>query len=309
MRSINVRPLSDDLPFGARVSGVDLPSLAVADNRELLRDVFERRGLVVFEGMDGSSELHLGLSEVFGPLAHHALAEDKDAKPEVVNLNQKQDVIEIDGKELAAYLPWHFDACYTEKLNRAAILRPVEVPPEGGMTGFADGIQLYQAISPELRSAFEQRKILYHSALMFTQQRFAPPKGRWISLSDGAAELIDKCRNARRSVHPAIWQRPSGERVLHVSPWQAAGILGEETSEGDALLEELCQEIYAKMTPYWHKWRLTDLVLWDNQRFIHSVSGNDRTYARHMQRATIEGDYGLGAFEQGATGELPPMMG
>jgi taurine dioxygenase len=309
MPSISVRALSDDLPFGARVNGLDMAAVADKGLRAELRDVFERRGVVVFEDTDRSTELHLALSEVFGPLAHHALTEDKSAKPKVVNLDQKQDVIEIAGEELAAYLPWHFDACYTEKLNRAAILRPVSIPPEGGMTGFADGIQLYEAISSELRDAFEDRKIIYHARLMFTHQRFAPPPGRWISLSDGAAELIERCEDTRRSVHPAIWRRASGEKVLHVSPWQAAGILGEETPEGDALLEALCQEIYAKMTPYWHKWRLTDMVLWDNQRFIHAVSGNERRYARHMQRATIEGDYGLGAFEQGATGSEPPMMG
>jgi taurine dioxygenase len=183
------------------------------------------------------------------------------------------------------------------------------MPPEGGMTGFADGIQLYNAISPGLRDRFEQARIIYFSKLMFTHQKFGIPEGRWISLSDEAAELIEKCEGTRRSVHPAIWQRESGERVLHVSPWQAAGIQGQEDAKGDAELEALCQEIYAKMTPYWHRWELSDMVLWDNWRFIHAVSGSDPQYTRHMQRATIEGDYGHGAFEDGSTGSDPPMMG
>lgn len=309
MSSIEVTPLSDDLPFGARVSGVDLRVLEDEAVRRELRAVFERSGVVVFKNVERSSELHLALSGVFGRLQHHALAEDKTKTPEVVNLNQKQDVLEVDGEPLAAYLPWHFDACYTAKLNRAAVLRPIEIPSEGGMTGFADGIQLYRAISPRLRERFEDARILYSAKLMFHHQKFGVPEGRWISLSDGAADLIEKCEGTLRSVHPAIWQRETGERVLHVSPWQAAGILGHEDAEGDALLEDLCQEIYAKMTPYWHRWELDDMVLWDNPRFIHAVSGNDPRYARHMQRATIEGDYGLGAFEDGATGSEPPMMG
>lgn len=310
MASINVSQLADELPFGACVTGVDLEALKDEDVRSRLRDVFEERGVVVFKGLERSSELHLALSGVFGPLQHHALMADKDTKPEVVNLNQKQDVIEADGKLLGAFLPWHFDACYTEKLNRAALLQPIELPPEGGMTGFADGIQLYHAISPDLRERFEDLKIIYNARLMFMHQRFGMPKDhRWISISDSAAELIEKCDGTRRSVHPAIWTRQSGERVLHVSPWQAAGIQGHEDAEGDALLEALCQEIYAKMTPYWHKWELTDMVLWDNWRFIHAVSGNDPKYVRHLQRATIEGDYGLGAFEDGTTGDEPPMMG
>jgi taurine dioxygenase len=62
------------------------------------------------------------------------------------------------------------------------------------------------------------------------------------------------------------------------------------------------------MKPYWHKWELTDMVLWDNWRFVHAASGNDPKYTRHLQRTTIEGDYGLGSFELGATGNEPPKM-
>jgi taurine dioxygenase len=67
--------------------------------------------------------------------------------------------------------------------------------------------------------------------------------------------------------------------------------------EGDALLEALCQEMCACMTPYRHSWKPTDMVIWDNWRFIHSVGGNPPQYERRMQRTTIGGDYGLGRME------------
>lgn len=307
MSAITITDLPGDVPFGAQVHGVTLGGLADEAVRGQLREAFDARGVLVFKEMEGSSELHLSLSEVFGGLQHHALM-DKESDEKVVDLQQAQDVVELDGTRLAAFLPWHFDACYTEKLNRGAILRPVELPPEGGLTGFTDGIQLYRDISPELRAKFENRKVIYHSYLMFMNQRFGVPQGqRWISLSPSASEMIEKCKESLRSVHPAIWERRTGERVLHVSPWQAAGILGEENPEGDALLEALCDEIYAKMKPYWHRWQLNDMVLWDNLRFIHAVSGNDPQYNRHLQRATIEGDYGHGSFESGV-GSEPPMM-
>lgn len=310
MTRLNVSNLSEDISFGALVTGVTTAMLDDNAIRDELRQVFEDRGVIVFKNTERSSAFHLALSSVFGKLQHHGLAQDKAAEPQVVDLNQKQDVIEIDGERLGAFLPWHFDACYTEKLNRAALLRPIELPPTGGMTGFADGIQLYNAISPELRRKFEDQKIIYYSKLMFMHQRFGMPSNyRWVSLSDSAAETIEKCEGSLRSVHPAIWQRSSGERVLHVSPWQAAGIYEQENPDGDALLESLCQEIYEKMVPYWHQWELNDMVLWDNWRFIHAVSGNQPQYTRHLQRATIEGDYGLGHFEEGAQGREPPMMG
>lgn len=309
MPSIEIADLRDDLSFGATVRGVTLQVLTDEAVRQQLRDAFDARGVLVFKDTDRSTELHIALSEVFGQLQAHALSQGDE--PEVVDLKQvaEQDLVEIDGKRLAAFLPWHFDACYTAKLNRAAILRPVALPDEGGMTGFADGIQLYEAISPKLRAAFEHRRIVYYSYLMFQNQRFGVPANQsWVSLSTAAAEMIAQCEGTRRSVHPAIWQRASGEKVLHVSPWQAAGIAGEMTPEGDELLERLCDEIYGKMRPYWHRWQHSDMVLWDNLRFIHAVSGNDPSYQRHLQRATIEGDYGLGAFADVAGAE-PPMMG
>ena len=84
---------------------------------------------------------------------------------------------------------------------------------------------------------------------------------------------------------------------MPVAPWQAAGIDGMMTPEGDALFAALIEDIYAKVIPYRHKWSPTDMVIWDNWRFIHSVGGNPPQYARQMQRTTIVGDYGLGRME------------
>jgi taurine dioxygenase len=39
------------------------------------------------------------------------------------------------------------------------------------------------------------------------------------------------------------------------------------------------------------------MVLWDNWRLLHAVSGHPPQYRRRLQRTTIQGDYGLGYFE------------
>lgn len=45
------------------------------------------------------------------------------------------------------------------------------------------------------------------------------------------------------------------------------------------------------------------MVIWDNWRMLHAVSGHDPDEARVMHRTTIEGDYGLGYFEGHAVGD------
>ena len=305
MTSIQERPLAENLPFGTRITGVRWETVESEDFRRRVRTIFEDRGLIVFEDVEPCDEMLVALSNIIAPLQDLSLEEvsrvDGNTMPGVVRFKNEpgdDNVFEIDGKIVSGWLSWHFDACYTSVLNRGGVLRVVENPAEGGLTGFADGIQLYSAISPELREKFEDLRILYQTKLMFMNQRFGLPKQfRQIRLQKEAWRLFEEVENARRSSHPAIWRRSSGERVLHVSAFQAAGIQGHEDPAGDAMLETLLQEIYATMTPYWHRWKSTDMVAWDNWRFIHSVSGNDPKYARCVHRTTISGDYGLGAFD------------
>jgi taurine dioxygenase len=101
--------------------------------------------------------------------------------------------------------------------------------------------------------------------------------------------------------------------IVHVSPYMAEGILGEENAQGDALLEEVCQTInqVAKTYSYHHRWKPTEMVIWDNWRMLHAVSGNRPEDERVMYRTTIKGDYGLGRFEKpkhGATLAPAPYL-
>jgi taurine dioxygenase len=306
--SLIEKPLDADTGFGARVAGVTRAALGDAEVRRQISDIFERRGVLVFEDMEPTSEMQLELSSVFGALRNHAMnsvpRENVGGEATVMVLNfhpGDTDLFEVGGKTLSGWIPWHYDACYARELYRGAVLRAIDIPPEGGLTGFADGIQLYQAISPELRERFEHLDIVYHPGLMFMHQRFGLPRDfSVVRLQEATRKVIAAAEGAPRAIHPAIWTRKTGEKVLHVSPWQAAGIAGHEDAEGDALLEALCQEIYAKMRPYWHRWSPTDMVVWDNWRTIHSVSGHDPAHARRVHRATIAGDYGLGRMENDA---------
>ena len=149
-----------------------------------------------------------------------------------------------------------------------------------------------------MRDRFENLDIVYHTHLMFHNMRFGLPKSfKQVKVRPMITEMLAATKDAPRAVHPAIWTRETGEKVLHVAPWQAAGIVGMMTPEGDELFAALIDEIDVKVKPYRHKWSHTDMIIWDNWRFIHSVGGNPPQYSRQMQRTTIEGDYGHGRFE------------
>jgi len=158
MPDLSVRPLSNDLPFGARIGGVTLANAGDADVRAQINEVFTDRGMIVFEDMEPSNAMQQALSEVFGAPQVYALTDVVESSDRVdvgVVEFEYGEVFEVDGEELVSWLPWHFDACYTDKLNRGGILRAITIPPEGGLTGFGDGIQLYRDIDPDLRERFE----------------------------------------------------------------------------------------------------------------------------------------------------------
>lgn len=311
MAQIDIQPLADNLNFGARVHGVTHTTLQDEAVRQRLRDLFEDRGLLVFADIEPSGAMHVALSDVFGPLKDHPVPSvervDQDTMPGVIDMRHDPEegaMVEIDGKPLSSWLPWHFDHCYNNELNRAGVLRAITVAPEGGLTLFADGIELYRTLSPELRERIEGRNILYTLNLAYKDMRFGRPASlKVLNTRQGEGPTLDYAKTLPRAVHPAVWTRGDGEKVLHVSPWMSVGIEDQEDEAGDALLVAVCDEIAEKANAYAHRWNTTDMLIWDNWRMLHAVSGVDPRYPRRMQRTTIRGDYGLGYFENGGVGD------
>ena len=184
MVSISVKPLRHDLPFGARITGVTREALADEAIRRQINDVFEARGMIVFEEIEPTSKMQVMLSEVFGPLKDHPVKIvqrlDQDTMPGVITITADPNgcVVEIDGKQLVTWQPWHFDHSYNNELNRAGVLRAETIAPEGGLTGFADGIQIYNDFSPKLREKIETLNIIYTLDLVYSRQRYGLPKNK-----------------------------------------------------------------------------------------------------------------------------------
>jgi len=308
MALTDVRPLAEDLPFGVRIGGLTRAALEDKALRDEIDELFIEHGMIVFEGVEQSDEMQLALSSCFGPLKEHpvkAVARvDNDRLPGVIEIKSRraQGVVEIDGQQLSHWLPWHFDHCYNDELNRAGVLRSVERVDEGGITGFLDGIALYEAFPKDLRDALEGKEIAYRLETQYDTLKFGrPAQYRMVEPKPLTQAFYDQVAKMSRAIHPAIWTRPTGEKCLHVSAYMAQGIVGMENEEGDALLEAVCQEINRlgkEACAYHHKWNPDDMAIWDNLRMLHCVSGNDPDLERLMYRTTIAGDYELGRWEE-----------
>jgi taurine dioxygenase len=315
MPGIKTRNLRDDLSFGSTVEGMNWDTLADQASRDELNAIFEKRGMIVFHNVEPSSKMQVAISKVFGPLKDHptkSTPRDSDSENLALGVidmhyfpsddpDNVDGLVEINGQKLARYSPWHFDHCYNNELNRAGVLRAPINAPVGGRTGFADGIELYKNFPTDLRAKLEKLNIIYTLDTRLTKMRFGvnfkplgdPPQTK---------ELLKEVAIFPRAMHPAVWTRSDGRKVLHVGPWMAVGVEHHEDREGEAFFEEVCQtlnRLTSGPSAYWHNWKPTDMVIWDNWRMLHAVEGCDSKYERQTLRTTIKGDYGLGYFEDG----------
>ena len=316
MAGITVTDLREDLTFGSIVRGVNWETLADESVCEELRELFKDRGLLIFKDMEPTAKMQIALSKVFGPLKDHPTSttpRDPETGEEavgVIDMHYVPDaegayeggLVEIDGETLTRFSPWHFDHCYNDELNYAGVLRSPVNAPEKGRTGFMDGVECYRQFPRELRDRIEGINVIYTLDTRLSSMNYGinfKCVGDEIPLTQ---ELLKEVAIFPRAMHPAVWTRENGDKVLHVGPWMCFGLEHHEDPEGDKLLDEVClmvNEMGKGTSAYWHTWSPTDMVIWDNHRMLHAVEGCDPKYERHTIRSTIKGDYHLGYFEDG----------
>ena len=303
MPTITVKPIRDDLPFGGRVSGVTLDSLNDEDNRALIKRSFEERGVLIFEDVDQNAAMQVAISKVLGPLKDHPVATvdrtDEDMAPGVIVIRSDGDgaTVEADGRQLVTWPPWHFDHCYQKELNYAGVLRSISLPSEDGLTGFADGIQIWNDLPGAIKGKIEGKEIIYTLFLLYGDMKYDTAGVKVIE--DAKDEIYEYAATLERAIHPAVWQRETGEKIFHMSPWMSFGIVGDETPAGDQLFEEVWGAAKQVMMPYYHKWNGNEMVAWDNTRMLHRGTGSSPDELRIVHRTTIQGDYGLGRWDTG----------
>ena len=79
----------------------------------------------------------------------------------------------------------------------------------------------------------------------------------------------------------------NGRKSLYVAA-HAGRIRGMDEAAGKALIDELIAHVTQRQFVYTHRWRVGDLVMWDNRCTMHRGRDfDDLRYKRDMQRATV----------------------
>lgn len=296
--AIRIEPLPGGHAFGAVVLGVTGSAIDDPAVQQSLRELWIDKGLLVFRGTDGERTTQVGLSRIFGEFELHPAAYARlPGHPELTQLHYDPDsgfIVDIDGDVRGAYLPWHSDLIYVDRINRGGLLRAVRIPARGGATGFIDQIGLYARLPETLKQRIDGLNVIYHADFNPELKKF----GRKVVVKrhvDGAAERYAEIGRLPYVAHPMVFaQAETGRKVLNVSPWFAIAIEGMAAPAGDALLAQVVEHCEDETNAYYHVWQPGDMVLWDNWRMLHCAYGVPPAETRTVERTTIKGDYQLG---------------
>ncbi|HEY1962288.1 MAG TPA: TauD/TfdA family dioxygenase [Rhizomicrobium sp.] len=266
--------------FGAEIFGVDLHR-ATATDRAAIVSVFQRHGAILLRGQKVTPEDLETFVSAFGQPEDHTLKEfTLPRHPKVYILSNRTK----DGMPIGAHndgVGWHTDYSYKAEPVMCTMLYAVEVPPEGSDTLLADGCAAYKALGPERQAQLSELK-LHHSYQHFMATR-----------QYGARELPEEIKQANPDViHPLIRTHPAnGRKALWPSTGTVIDVIGMPKDEGLQLVDELVEFMTQEQFVYRHKWKVGDVLMWDNRCTLHTGTLYDDTkYFRTMYRLWARGD-------------------
>ena len=177
---------------------------------------------------------------------------------------------------------WHSDAQYLRRPPSGSLLWAKEVPPVEGNTCFANMIAAYRALDAAMRERIATLRINFSRVSAYSLYHPERPP-----LSEEEKARLPDVQHPLVRTHPE-----TGEKALYVGGRQhGASVIGMSAEEGEALMRELRDFATQPRFVYEHRWRVGDLILWDNRSTMHrALPFDEERHRRMMYRVQIAGD-------------------
>jgi taurine dioxygenase len=278
--AVEIRTRSMRQGFGAEILDVDLRRADEATLDEVVA-TFHRHGAILLRGQVMTPGDLTDFISRFGEPEDHTLKEfTVEGFPKVYRLSNRV----VDGKPIGAHndgIGWHTDYSYKAEPVMATMLYAVEVPAEGSDTLLADCVAAWNALPPERQAALKGL-VLHHSYQHFMSTR-----------EYGARELSDELKAQNPDVfHPLVRSHPAdGRQALWPSTGTVIEVMGMPNPAGLELVQELVDFAVQDRFVHRHKWRVGDILMWDNRCTLHTGTlFDDAKYVREMHRLWVRGD-------------------
>jgi taurine dioxygenase len=278
---MQVTPSQDVI--GAEITGIDLGKTLSATDFAQLEAAFNRHAVVCFPAQTLDEPQLIAFARRFGDvekifLTHYA----HPRYPEIMYVSN----IKENGRDIGhadAGSVWHTDMSYTARPPRATLLYALEVPTENGVTlgntQFSSAADAYDSLSDAMKRRIDKLRAIHQVA------------GRRARTGTGQQDQALR-REQPAVVHPVVRIHPfTGRKCLYVSKGECQGIEGMPEGEALALIDELADVTVEARFRHTHRWRVRDVLMWDNCSVQHLASFDYKwpQHRRLMHRITVGG--------------------
>src|SRR5215475_7871577 len=274
-----------DAPLGAEARGVDLAKPLAQGDVQAIVAAWRTRLVVVFRRQTLSDPQLLAFSRCFGeldPPGPNPYGEPfNKAYPEINVISNVAENGRPIGNLGDGEAVWHADMTYVEMPPKAAMLHSLEVPPPeaGGNTYFANMLAAYEALPAELKEAAKDKMAVHDAS---TNSAGMLRKGY---------KAVTDVRETTGAYHPLIRTEPTtGRKALFLGRRPNAYVLGLEVSESEALLDALWAHATQPQFTLCHRWKVGDVLMWNNLSVLHRRDPFDPKTRRVMHRSQIKGN-------------------
>jgi taurine dioxygenase len=250
-----------------------------------LEGLFHDNIMVFFRDQRLSEDQHIAFSRRFGELEIHIVEKYLlPGHPEILLIsNVRNEAGEHIGLADAGFT-WHTDTSYRRRPSRCSLLYAKEVPERDGTplgdTVFANTVAAYDALPEAMKRRLAGLQAIHRYAMRRRIENSPRPKLTAAQL----AETPD-------ILHPIVRTHPStGRKALYVTAGECIGIEGMPEDEALDLIAELDAHCVRPEFCYRHRWRVGDLVMWDNASAMHlAICDYALPQRRLMHRTTVIG--------------------
>ncbi|HEU4369651.1 MAG TPA: TauD/TfdA family dioxygenase [Methylomirabilota bacterium] len=274
--------------LAAEVEGVDLTRPLSPEDVAAIHAGMDRHAVLVFHDQKLDDDAQLAFTRSLGEIEHAVgtslRAPDEYRLPttfaDVSNLDRDHKVFARDDRRRLFALGnrlWHSDSSFKAVPAKYSLLHARSVPSKGGNTEFASMVAAYDALDDETKAEIEDL-VCEHSQIFSRQQ---------LGFTDFTDEERARFRPVRQRLvrtHPA-----TGRRSLFLAS-HAGAIVGWPVPEARAFLRDLVEHATQRQFVYAHRWRVHDLVMWDNRQTMHRSRPFPAHEPRDMRRTTVAGD-------------------
>ena len=238
-------------------------------------DIWHRDHVICFRNQDLTAQDQLRFGRRVGELAIIHTKQFSGEDPSIMYISNVKENGEFVHALPVGEMMFHIDQCYQPRPAKATILYSMKIPKTGGNTLFCDLERAYDTLDGATRKRLEGLKALH----IYDYDAGA---------THTAATVAE---DAPRYAHPLVRTHPvTGRKCLFVNRLMTYEIVGLPRAESDALLARLFDHMENPEFVYEHRWRLGDLLMWDNRCTAHARRDFDPTQDRLMRRLTVLGE-------------------